>query len=107
MSRSREACVALDYVTAAVQREFNDVAEDAAMITDSFRDVFRKPPVREFEYLFHKKFTEDEVIVSLFHPKEEQFTYFPKILQASSQPSVIPLGNLRSLVLSLVFLVHR
>lgn len=110
MNRSRLANDALDHVIEGVESEFKNVVDGEAMtkkVTERFRDAFNCPPVTEFEFLFHKNFTDEEVIVALFQPQEEQMSYFPLILEAAVAPSPVPLTNLRSLVLSLVFLVHR
>lgn len=110
LNRSRLANDALDHVIEGVENEFKNVADGEAMIKkigDRFRDTFNCPPVSEFEFLFHKNFSDDEVIVALFQPQEEQMSYFPLILEAASVPSPVSLSNLRSLILSLIFLVHR
>ena len=110
LNRSRLANDALDHVIEGVELEFKNVVDGGTMtkkISDRFRDTFNCPPVTEFEFLFHKTFSDDEVIVALFQPQEEQMAFFALILEAAMVPSPVSLANLRSLVLSLIFLIHR
>jgi len=75
-------------------------------IIKSFKAVFDKPPVAEFEAVLQKPFAPDEVRVCLFGPREDQVRYYVLLLDIAPEA---PEGLLkvRSHILSLMFLQHR
>ncbi len=109
-SSSSVAQIALECALKTIENEFKEVPDGHEMIMvlqRRFLETFKNPPRKEFEFIFSKNFSDDEVNVALFKPEESQLKYFPLILLASGVPSVVPLANLRSLIISLIFLVHR
>uniref|UniRef100_A0A7S3HEQ3 Uncharacterized protein n=1 Tax=Spumella elongata TaxID=89044 RepID=A0A7S3HEQ3_9STRA len=77
-------------------------------ITAKFVNSSNAPPRQEFEFILSKAFTDDEVCICLFNPREEQVAYYPKLLAAShGAPADHPLTKLAPLLVSLLFLVHR
>ena len=102
---------ALNHTLSCVAAEFKDMTDGSEMIakiSKRFKDAYREPPTKDFEFVLQKAFTDDEVRVALFKPKEEQIDHYVKLLTAISQlPAAHPLSKLLSLLISLIFLVHR
>jgi len=106
-----EATEALSSALKVVESEFKDVPDGQEMvdkITAKFVNSSNAPPRQEFEFILSKSFTDDEVCICLFSPRDEQIAYYPKLLAAShGAPIDHPLTKLAPLLVSLLFLVHR
>ena len=106
-----EATDALSLALKVVEDEFKDIPDGQEMvdkITAKFVNSSNAPPRQEFEFILSKAFTDDEVCICLFNPREEQVAYYPKLLAAShGAPADHPLTKLAPLLVSLLFLVHR
>lgn len=111
MNSSTEATQALNEALKRVDDEFKEVPEGQDMIdkiTSKFVQSCNAPPRQEFEFILSKSFTDDEVCICLFNPREEQIAYYPGLLIASHDaPLGHPLTKLAPLLISLLFLVHR
>jgi hypothetical protein len=111
MNSSTEATHALNYALKRVEEEFKEVADGQEMIekiTNKFVQTCNEPPVADFEFVLHKRFTNDEVCIALFQPRIEQIPYFSDLLIASNNiPKGHQLTKLCPLIVSLLFLVHR
>lgn len=111
MSDSSEATQALNAALKKVEEEFKDVPDGQEMIdkiTTKFVQTCNAPPRQEFEFILSKTFTDDEVCMCLYNPKDEQIAYYPRLLVAShGAPVGHPLTKLAPLLISLLFLVHR
>ncbi len=114
------AIEALQAAQASIRKEYNDekgLGADSQILAErickSFQNAFDKPPVDEFEQILQKNFTEDEVRLTLFAPREEQIKYYPILLLSGCTKEVRNLGEthplvrLKALVLSTIFLLHR
>lgn len=102
---------ALDSALAIIRKDYEEMQDGQEMlkkITEKFSNIAIKPPRDEFELLLGKNFSDDEVLVALFQPLEEQYQYYSSILMNTHNfPATHPLGKVRHLALSLMFLVHR
>ena len=111
MSTSSEATQALNAALKRVEDEFKNVPDRQEMIdkiTTKFVQTSNAPPRQEFEFILSKAFTDDEVCICLYNPREEQIAYYPRLLVAShGAPSGHPLTKLAPILISLLFLVHR
>ena len=111
MSNMSEATQALNYALKRIEDEFKELPDGQDMIdkiTNKFVQTSNSPPRSDFEFVLHKTFTDDEVCIALFKPREEQVSYFPTILAAAnSMPMGHPLTRNSPLLISLLFLVHR
>ena len=111
MSSSAEVTHALEVALKKVSDEFKDMPDGNEMtekITAKFVQTCNSPPIKEFEFLLRKPFTEDEVCMVLFQPREEQIEYFPVMLAViASLPESHPIKKIAPLLVSLLFLVHR
>ena len=110
---SSAARAAFDHAVEEVRKDYKDIEDGSALlekIVTSFEKTFANPHVTDFERIIGKTFTREEVIVALFHPREEQIRYYPIILHVTTQ---LPKGSTfvdsrtQGMVLSLIFLVHR
>lgn len=111
MSVTQEATSALDWVLKRIETEFKDVPDSQEMVdklTAKFVQTSNSPPRQDFEYVLNKTFTDDEVVIALFRPREEQVPYFAEMLLAAQElPAGNPVSKLCPLLVSLLFLVHR
>ena len=111
MSSSSLVTTSLEYALNRVAVEFKDMTDGQEMIdkiTIKFEHTCNNPPTKDFEFLLRKPFTDDEVCVALFKPRDEQVEYFAALLVAiQSLPGNHPTQKLAPLLVSLLFLVHR
>jgi hypothetical protein len=94
--------VKLEFANLPNKDEF--VEKVAARLTKTYHS----PPVKDFEILFQKPFTDDEVRTALFSPLDTQVKFYPMMLLVSSEiPASNPIKKTASLMLTLIFLLHR
>ena len=111
MSSSKIATDALNYAIKQIENEFKELVDGQLMIdkiVNKFITTSNSPPVQDFEFMLSKNFANDEVIVLLFQPNEDQFKYYPMFLNNSYLlPEEHPVANTHALLISLLFLIHR
>jgi len=95
----------------AVQEEFGKMPNSEELVekvSAKFRSTCSAPPIEDFEFALQKNFSSLEVCTALFSPLEEQIPYYSTLWSLSL--SLLEAQNLKktaSLMLSLVYLVHR
>ncbi len=108
---SQLAIRALEYASEHVREEFSklpDSGEVTEKVLNKLRNTFENPPTSGFEAIIHKTFTDDEVRVALFQPSVEQVWIYVALLEVGiAAPLNHSFRKLMSLVLSLIFLIHR
>lgn len=101
----------LEEAIAVVRQEFANVPDNEGLIrkvTDKLCQTYENPPVKDFEVVIQKPFTTDEVRTALFAPLEDQIPYYSSLLLASVEaPIGHPLIKTGSLLLTLIYLIHR
>ncbi len=106
-----EAGDALAHAVKMMEEGFKNVPDGTEMVqrlSERFSAAYRSPPVEDFEFLLNKRFSNDEVRIALFKPREEQFMYYSLILSLTAAlPADHKLDKIKSLVLTLMFLVHK
>jgi hypothetical protein len=108
---SQEVTHALELALRKVAEEFKNLPDGQEMtdkISDKFEHTCNNPPTKDFEFLLGKPFTDNEVCIAMFCPREEQIEYFSTLLAGLQElPATHPVQKLGPLLISLLFLVHR
>lgn len=111
MDTTKDISAAMNSALESIRKDYEELQDGEEMtkkIGLKFSKIVEAPPREEFELLIGKNFSNDEVLIALFRPQEEQYKYYPLILaNTHNSPADHPLGKLRHLALSLMFLVHR
>lgn len=111
MSVTSEATNALAFCLKRIEAEFKDVPDGQEMVdklTAKFVQTSNAPPRQDFEFVMRKPFSDDEVCIALFSPREDQIPYYAAMLVAAQElPAGNPVSKLCPLLVSLLFLVHR
>lgn len=101
----------LEEAIAIVKKEFENVPENDSLIekvVGKLQQTNDNPPIKDFEVVINKPFTLDEVRTVLFAPLEEQIPYYSLMLTAAfDSPIGHPLKKTGSLLITLVYLIHR
>ena len=108
---------AFDSACSLIRKDYSEMGADGKELGDrligSFVSTYSKPPTEEFEQILQRNFTDDEVRVALFKPRDEQIKFYPILLLCADQEEIKkldelhPLSKLKALVLSTIFLFHR
>jgi hypothetical protein len=108
---SNEVLAAFESVLPIVSKEFESLPDSGEMISklkQKFTATFENPPVIDFEMFAQKRFAGDEVRIALFRPLPEQVPYYAKgLIAGSNAPKDHSLRKTASLLLTLIYLVHR
>jgi hypothetical protein len=94
-----------------IKKEFENVPDSEQLtekVVAKLQQTYDAPPVKDFEVVVNKPFTADEVRTTLFAPQENQIPYYSVILLAAIEaPIGHPLSKTGSLLLTLMYLIHR
>lgn len=111
MTENSEASVALAQAQQQVRDEFAKIPDSEEMtvkVCEKLQQTYDNPPIVDFEFLLNKPFTADEVRVCLFKPREDQVLYLVQGLKVGlTLPKGHNIRKLASLLLTLIYLVHR
>jgi hypothetical protein len=114
MSEEKISSLATDVfhsIIPIIEKEFENLPDSKEMIEKlrtKLNATFQKPPRDDFEFFGGKRFSNDEIRVALFRPLPEQVSFLSRGLFASlSVPKDHSLKKTSSLILTLVYLVHR
>lgn len=101
----------MEDVLRLIREEFEKIPDGGPLIekvSSRLQKTYDEPPIEDFEFATRKTFTKEELQTALFHPLDEQIAYYPALLTVSA--STGPEHSVRktaSLILTLVYLVHR
>ena len=111
LSAHEEALNALEEAKRQVREEFHKIPDSQEMtikVCEKLQQTFDNPPVSDFEFFANKPFSADEVRVCLFKPRVEQIPFLVQGLRVGlNMAKGHNLRKLASLLLTLVYLVHR
>ncbi len=106
-----EANNAFQSIIPIISKEFENMPDGKQILEkliQRFTSMFENPPQQDFEFFGCKRFALDEIRITLFRPLPDQVTFFSRgLLAGLNAPKDHSLKKTSSLLLTLIYLVHR